>query len=105
MSLCTTLDLSLSLSTRNLPTFLQLFPYLLNLKLTLKRVAADEILCLEHARIQTLIIESERGQEEEDQEGEVVVDASGCSQLGEVRMRGEGVKVTVDQTKQRVRRC
>jgi hypothetical protein len=61
MSLCTTLDLSLSLSTRNLPTFLQLFPHLLNLKLTLKRVAADEVLCLERARVQTLIIESEGG--------------------------------------------
>jgi hypothetical protein len=61
MSLCSTLDLSLSLSTRNLPTFLQLFPYLLNLKLTLKRVAADEVLCLEQARVQTLCVESEGG--------------------------------------------
>ena len=67
MSLCTSLDLSLSLSTRNLPTFLQLFPFLLNLKLTLKKVAGltAEVLNLELPRVQMLSIECE-GQEEED---------------------------------------
>ena len=44
-----------------------------------------------------LSIECE-GMEEEDS-GEVAVDARGCKQLVEVRVRGEGVRVEVDKTR------